>query len=299
MHPIERKEHIDLQGASLLIGFSVLLGFNQALVKLVNAGFNPVFQAGLRSFFAFFIVLAFAVAMRRRLSITDGSIGLGLLNGCLFAAEFALLFLALDYTSVARLSLFFYTMPFFVALAAHFMFPGEQLTPARIGGLLLALTGVALALPGGTAQAGANAWIGDLMAVGAAMCWAALTLLIRGTRLVNVSNEQNLLYQLAVSALVLLAIAPLFGELVRTVTPTLVSILAFQVIAVASGGFLLWIWLLQRYPVSDMASFSLLTPLFGVFSGWLIFNDKLTLAFLLALALVASGLYLMNRRAAP
>ncbi|MFK7914168.1 MAG: DMT family transporter [Pseudomonadales bacterium] len=299
MPNIERKDHIDLQGASLLIGFSVLLGFNQALVKLVNAGFNPVFQAGLRSFFAFFIVLAFALAMRKRLSITDGSLGLGFLNGCLFALEFALLFLALDYTSVARLSLFFYTMPFFVALAAHFIFPGEQLTPTRIGGLLLALAGVAVALPGGGEQVGPNAWIGDLMAVGAAMCWAALTLLIRGTRLVHVSDEQNLLYQLAVSGLVLLAIAPLFGDLVRTVTPTLIGILAFQVIAVASAGFLLWIWLLQRYPVSDMASFSLLTPLFGVFSGWLIFNDKLTIAFLVALILVASGLYLMNRKPAP
>ena len=34
-----RRESIDLFGASLLIGFSVLLGLNQALVKIVNEGF--------------------------------------------------------------------------------------------------------------------------------------------------------------------------------------------------------------------------------------------------------------------
>lgn len=298
MSELVRRDHIDTRGAVLLIGFSVLIGFNQALVKLVNAGFNPVFQAGLRSLFAFFIVLAFALITRKRLNIRDGSFWLGMLNGCFFAGEFALMFMALDYTSVARLSLFVYTMPFFVAIAAHFLFPGEQLSGARIGGLLLALGGVALAMLSGAEQAGPRAWIGDLMAVGAALFWAALTVLIRGTRLVHVSNEQNLLYQLAVSALVLIAIAPLFGDLIRTVTPTIIGILAFQVLAVASGAYLLWIWILQHYPVSNMAAFSLLTPLFGVLGGWLVFDDKLTAEFLAALMLVASGLYLMNRRTA-
>ena len=33
---------------SFLIGFSILLGLNQALIKLVNAGFSPLFQSGLR-----------------------------------------------------------------------------------------------------------------------------------------------------------------------------------------------------------------------------------------------------------
>ena len=99
--------------------------------------------------------------------------------------------------------------------------------------------------------------------------------------------------------MVLLAIAPLFGPMVREVTPTIIGIFAFQVVAVASFGFLLWIWVLQHYPVSNMASFSLLTPLFGVFAGWLIFDDVLTLEFSIALLLVAGGLYLMNRRTAP
>ena len=294
-----RKDRIDALGGSLLVAISVLLGFNQALVKLVNAGFSPVFQAGLRSAFAFLIVLAFALLTRKRLAVNDGSLGLGLLIGLLFAAEFAMLFIALEYTSVVRVSLFFYTMPFYVAIAAHFLFPGEQLSVARMGGLVLAMFGVAIALPGGNAQAGPQAWIGDLLAVGAAMCWAALTIMIRSTRLSLVSNEQNLLYQLAVSGFLLLLIAPLFGEVVREVTPTIIAILTFQIVAIASFGFLAWIWVLSVYPVSNMASYSLLTPLFGVFAGWLIFDDKLTPTFVLALVLVGIGLYLMNRSNTP
>ena len=98
--------------------------------------------------------------------------------------------------------------------------------------------------------------------------------------------------------MLLLAIAPLFGDTVRDVTPLIIGILTFQVIAIASFGFLMWMWILTIYPVSNMASFSLLTPVFGVFFGWLIFDDPITPRFLAALALVAGGLLLINRRSA-
>ncbi len=293
----EVRDRIDAFGATLLISFSALLGLNQALVKLVNEGLHPVFQAGLRSVLAFVLVYAWARYRRIPLSLRDGSAPLGVLCGCFFAGEFALMFLALDYTTVARLSLFVYTRPFFVAIAAHFMFPGERLTTVRSLGLALATAGVALALfENSDGQAGAQAWIGDLMALGAALFWAALTLLLRGTRLAQVSNEQNLLYQLFVSAVVLILIAPLFGDLVRDLSATVIGILTFQAVFVVSIGYLTWIWVLHHYPVSDMAAFSLLTPIFGVAAGALMFGDALTPIFLTALALVAGGLYLMNRK---
>jgi len=296
---MERKNHIDAFGASVLISFSVLLGLNQALVKLVNVGFAPVFQAGLRSACAFLPVLAFAWIARRRLSVSDGTLGPGIVNGLLFSGEFCLLFLALDYTSVARVSLFFYTMPFWVAVGAHFLIPGERLTRSRIVGLAIALAGVTLALSGDDApSAGTKAWLGDLLAVGGAVLWAGIALLTRTTRLSGATPEMNLLYQLAVSAVLLLAIAPLFGEPIREVTPEILGIFTFQFLVVVAFGFVVWFWILMIYPVSDMASFGLLTPIFGVFFGWLIFDDELTLSFILSLLMVGSGIFLINSRRA-
>ena len=296
---MERKNHIDVFGASVLISFSVLLGLNQALVKLVNVGFAPVFQAGLRSACAFIPVLAFAWIARRRLSVTDGTLGPGIVNGLLFSGEFCLLFLALDYTSVARVSLFFYTMPFWVAVGAHFVIPGERLTRSRIVGLAIALSGVTLALSGDDASsAGSRAWLGDLLAMGGGVLWAGIALLTRTTKLSGATPEMNLLYQLAVSAVLLLAIAPLFGEPIREVTPAILGIFTFQFLVVVAFGFVVWFWILVIYPVSDMASFGLLTPVFGVFFGWLIFDDELTLSFILSLMLVGSGIFLINSRRA-
>ncbi|NJN52748.1 MAG: hypothetical protein HC809_14345 [Gammaproteobacteria bacterium] len=97
-----RKDHIDGIAAAALLTFNALLGLNQALVKLVNSAFSPVFQSGLRSACAFFVVLAWALATRKRIDFRNGSLPYGLFAGVLFALEFALLFYAVEFTSVAR-----------------------------------------------------------------------------------------------------------------------------------------------------------------------------------------------------
>ena len=292
---MQRKDHIDTLAAVTLIVMNVLLGLNQSVVKLVNDGFAPVFQSGLRSACAILPVLGYALVMRKRLSVTDGSLGLGMLNGLLFSGEFCLLFLSLDYTSVARVSLFFYVMPVWVTIGAHFLVPGERMTLLKAGGLVLALAGVALGLGIGSGSAGEQAWIGDLLALGGAIFWASIALLTRTTRLQRCSPEMNLLYQLAVSAVILLAVAPLFGDTVREPTPAILGMFAFQVIVIVAIGFVVWFWILSIYPVSHMASFSLLAPVFGGLFGWLIFDDQITPAFVIALLLVGSGIVLINR----
>ena len=290
-----RRDRMDLFGASLLISFSVLLGLNQALVKLVNDGFAPVFQSGLRSACAFAPVLVYALVMGKRLSLRDGTLLPGIANGLLFSGEFCLLFLALDLTTVARASLFFYTMPLWVALGAHFLIPGDRLTLVRSLGLALALGGIALGLLAGSETNTEATWPGDVLALMASVCWAGIALLTRTTRLATATPEMNLLYQLAVSTIVLLLLAPLFGPLIREPTAGILAIFAFQVIGVVAIGFVVWFWILSIYPVSKMASFSLLTPVFGVLFGWLIFDDALGPTFVLALLLVGSGLILVNR----
>jgi drug/metabolite transporter (DMT)-like permease len=293
-----RKDQMDALGASLLIGFSAILGLNQALVKLVNAGMSPLFQAGARSACAFVVVLIWAAAVRARFDFRNGSLPWGLLAGALFALEFALLFVALDYTTVARVSLFFYSMPLFTAIGAHFLVPEERLHAGKLAGLAIATIGMAVGLADDSSAPSQQAWVGDLLAVAGAIAWAAIALAMRASPLGNCSSEQIMIYQLGVSAVLLLVAAPLFGDTLREPTPAILAIFAFQVLAVASIGYLLWARILAIYPVGNMASFSLLAPVFGVFAGWLIFRDPLTFRFLIALTLVGAGLLLINRRRA-
>lgn len=294
---MQRKDRIDLFGGTVLVLFSALLGLNQVMVKLVNAGLQPVFQAGLRSVCAFFPVLVYALIMRKKLSISDGSFWPGVLCGLFFSAEFMLLFSALEFTTVSRASVFFYTMPFWVAVFGHFLIPGERLTLLRIAGLALAIFGIALALLGRPTEESVTSdtvLIGDLMCLLAACGWAGIALVARASRLSNATPEMQLLYQLVVSAVVLVPLSLFFGDWVRDMTPFLTGVFIFQVLMVVCVGFLTWFWVLSVYPASDMASFSFLTPLFGVLLGWLILDEKITGSVVIALILVCCGLVMVN-----
>ncbi len=292
---IKAKNHIDLFGASILVFHALLFGLNQVLVKMVNAGLQPVFQAGLRSAFAILPVVVFAVLMRKRLSVSDGSLPFGIFCGLFFALEFLLMFMALDFTTVARVSVLFYTMPVWLTLAAHFLLPNEGLTRSKVAGLMLAVGGIAVAMVDRGTDGADGSLRGDLMALAGAMCWAAIALLARATPLKKSSPEMQILYQLVVSAAVLLPVALLFGGLIREMTPFLWGIFAFQVVVVVAFGFSLWFWILSIYPASSTASFSFLAPVFGVLFGWLILGEAITWTLAVALVMVCTGIVLINR----
>lgn len=292
----DRKSHIDLFGATALVLFSAMLGINQVFMKLINMGMNPVFQAGLRSACAFLPVLAWMLIRRRAITITDGTLAGGILCGLLFAFEFLLLFQALDYTTVARTSVLFYTMPVWVAAAAHFLIPGEQMTRRRAAGLAVAVAGVAIALARNDQPATQWALLGDLMALAGAAGWAGVALTTRVTGLSRASPEMQLLYQLAVSAPILLAISPALGPAFREMTPFLWFLFAVQTLGVVTAGYLVWFWILKIYPASDMASFAFLAPIFGVFFGWAVLDEPLSWNLFAALALVGLGIWLVNTK---
>lgn len=289
---MQKRDHIDTFGAVSLIGFAIFLAFNQVVIKVTNGGLQPVFFAGLRSLGAIFCIYGW---MRfRGIPLNFGALGPGLLVGVIFAAEFVCLFLALDLTSVSRSAVIFYSMPVWMAIGAHFLL-GERITGVKSVGLVLAFSGVVVAIFSRPDNSTASL-LGDLCALGAALGWAGSALGVRATRLKNDSPEMQLFWQVLVSAPLLLLAAPLFGPLIRELAPIHIWGLGFQIVFVVSGGFIFWLWLLSLYPASSVASFSFLSPVFGVLLGWLLLDEQIGPSILTSLALVAIGLVLINRK---
>ena len=131
-----------------------------------------------------------------------------------------------------------------------------------------------------------------------AIQWAGIALIARTTKLQNSVPEMQLLYQLAVSAPLILGAAWFFGPFIRDLQPFHLAIFSFQVVVVVTLGFSAWFWLLSKYPASDMASFGFLAPLFGVAFGWLILSEPVGPRLVIALALVGTGIVLVNRKPA-
>ncbi|WP_293576731.1 DMT family transporter [Phaeobacter sp.] len=317
------KRAMDGLGAAMLIGFSGLMGLNQVVIKVTNGGFGPVFQAGLRSLIGLGVLLAWMAwtAGRRRAThaANNGatnpaptgapstaahpagrspwhqSVHLwGLVAGLLFTLEFVCLYIALDLSSVSRVTIIFNSMPVWLALAGHLLLPGERLSRARTLGLVLAMAGVILAVlhrNGGTASL-----LGDALALLSTLAWAGIALCARITPLATVPPLHQLAYQLATSAVVLLAISPLFGPLLRDPSALHVAGVLFQAVAVASLGYLLWLWLISIYRANAVASFSFLSPVIAALLGWLLLAEVIYPQIWGALALVATGILLINRK---
>jgi drug/metabolite transporter (DMT)-like permease len=282
--------------AMVLMLVLTVWGLQQVAIKVANAGISPIWQAGLRSIGATLLVWTWASVRGVKLWTPDGTLAPGLLAGLLFGGEFALIFWGLEYTSASRGIIFLYTAPFFVALGAVWLLPHEHMRRAQWTGMALAFCGVLALFGENLLRPAGRAWIGDLMMFVAAAMWAATTLTIKATRLARVAAEKTLLYQLAVSAVVLPPLALAFGEPgVFAPSAAVWTSLAFQVVIVASASYVAWFWLISRYPATRLSSFSFLTPVMGVLAGALLLGETLTLAVLLALTLVGAGIWLANR----
>ncbi len=289
-------DRLDTFAFAVLTVLCLCWGLNQVAIKVANAGIPPVFQALLRSALACVLIAAWARWRGIRLFVRDDTLAPGVLCGVLFGAEFVALYLGLDQTTASRGVVFLYAMPFFVALGAAIWLPYERLTPTQAVGLVLAFGGVVLGLHDGV-DAAPGALLGDLLCLLAALLWALTTLVIKTTALVRAPAERVLFQQLFFSLPILAVAALLFGP-VRIVDPAplVLLALAYQVVIVVAITYLTWFWLIRLYPASQMASFTFLTPLFGVAAGGLLLAEPITPALLVALALVAVGIWLVNRR---
>ena len=72
--------------------------------------------------------------------------------------------------------------------------------------------------------------------------------------------------------------------------------LAFQTVVVCFASYLLWFWLMRHYPATQLAAFTLLTPVFGPAGRRGAAGDPLTLRLVVALAAVTAGIAIVNKR---
>jgi drug/metabolite transporter (DMT)-like permease len=292
------RDRLDPIAMATLTLFCALWAFQQIAIKVANAGISPAFQSGLRSLGALILLLGWAALGRIPLFQRDGTLLPGLIAGAMFGGEFALIYWSLEFTEVARSVLFLYTAPFFVALGAHLFLPAEPIRRAQIVGLVCAFAGVVLAVSDGLSLPTARALIGDFMMLLAGALWAATTIVIKATRLARTAPEKTLAYQLAVSGVALTLLAPLFGEIgVFSATPLVIASLAYQIVIVAFASYLGWFVLVRIYPATRLVAFTFLTPVFAVAFGALVLGERVSVPLIVALVLVAFGIWLVNRPA--
>jgi drug/metabolite transporter (DMT)-like permease len=287
---------LDPLAIALTVALCLIWGFNQVAVKLAIHDIPPLIQCLIRSVIATVLVLAWTQFRGIPLFKRDGTLLAGIIAGVLFALEFLLIYRGLLYTTATRAVLFLYTAPFLVVLGARWLVKGDHFHLMQWFGMALSFAGIVIAFGLPTPAADPHQMLGDVMMVGAAIAWAATTLVIKVSRLNQVSSEKTMLYQLVVSVPLLAAGVLVFGEHIDAM-PSAVALgaLAYQAVWVVCVTYMAWFALIVRYSASRLSSFTFLTPLFGVVAGHIVLNEPLSPPFALAAALVAIGLVLVNR----
>ena len=171
-------------------------------------------------------------------------------------------------------------------------FKSDKLTAGKIVGCVVVFAGI-LALNIGGADSGSFTWLGDGFIIMNALCGAVASLMTRGlSRRVDVFVGTG--YSLAIGGVLLVVPGMLMGGTLPVITVAGVVILLLLT-AISTIGFALYNKLLSCNPIGRVAIFNSLIPVVGAVTSCLCLGETFYWKYVLAGALAAAGIYIINR----
>ena len=276
---------------ALALAVTVLWGFSFVVMRDLVDALPPLMVAGLRVVIAALPVL---ILFRPPAIRWYWTLGIGLTQGTI---QMSLLFFAMEFGMPAGLSsLLLQSQVFFTTIFA-FVILGEKPGRAQYAGIAVSGAGIAiigLTLPGGPTLVG----LGFVLV--SALSWASSNMIVK------LAGTDDLLRLIAWAHLI--GIAPLLGlsyvfeggpaVFIALADMTLVTIgeLFFLGLIATCFGFMLWSYLLRRYPAYLVTPFSLVIPISGLISTALLLDESLGPQRLAGVGLVLIGLVLATLR---
>jgi drug/metabolite transporter (DMT)-like permease len=284
-----------------LTGFLVVLltcllwGGSIPTIQVSEYGFPPLFMATGRIVVATLLLWCYGRLIREPVMISREHFWHGAALGFVFGLTMIFLYLGLVFTNAARGTIFYSTKPFWVALGAHFLTADDRLNLTKVAGLSLALFGVYLTFWTPGAPGLEMVW-GNVMEIGAALFFSATALYTKWLSKREKLNHFQTLFAMMLFSIPILAGTALFMEWDYPVKFSWKDLLAFgyQSLGAQFLAYVLWFWLIYRFPVSKVASFTFLVPLVGVILSAIFLGEPTPTSLWLGLALVTGGIILVN-----
>ena len=264
-----------LRPRDMALAFIVIVvwGVNFAAIKLGLLGMPPLLLVALRFMLAAFPALLFLrppkVPLRLYLSF-----GLTMSVG-----QFAFLFTAIHVGMPSGLASLVLQAQAFFTLVLTALWLKEKWHGNQLAGLVLAAGGLMLI---GSAHGVSMPLAGFLLTLAAAFMWACGNLVSRAVGRYGPMNQLAfVVWASLVPPLPLLAMSwfmegpeAMTAALQNTSAQTLMA-LAYIAWASTLFGYSAWNFLMSRYPVNRIAPFTLLVPLVGLSTGWIVFGETL------------------------
>ena len=271
----------------------IKLGFAEFGITPAMTGSKMLF-AGLRFAMSGFIILAIAAATKRNFRVARPAnwgyiLVFALLNTTL---HYSFFYIGLSNSDGARAAILNSLSVFLVVILACIFFKSDRLTPKKILGCSIGLTGIFI-LNVGKGGGGQFTFMGDGMIILNALCSAFASLLTRGlSRRVDVFVGTG--YSLFFGGLLLIIPSLLMQGTLPQITLYGLVILGL-LIGISALGFALYNKLISCNPVGKVAIFNSLIPVVGAVTSCLCLGEPFYWKYLAATLLAMSGIYIINK----
>ncbi len=288
---------LDWRGTATALVLAALWGANPVAVKVGLADAPPLRLAFFRFVLGGLVVLAYAGWTRHRgvFDVRRGEWRVLISLGVIFSVQIGTMNVGIGLTTASHGAVLLNSYAVHTVVLAHFMIPGDRLTVTKVGGALIAYTGIVL-LFAHDFSFRSETLVGDLVVAASAVLLAERVVYM--ARAVQTHDPLKLLvFQSAIgSACFLVASVLLESGAPTRYTPALAASLFYQGAVVAGFNFIVNSYLFKVYLASALATCSLTTPLFGVLVAAAITGDELSPLLLLSSVMVAAGIGLTVRR---
>ena len=275
-------------------------GSTWLFIKLGLEDLPPLTFAGIRFVIACVILFVWIRIRRLQLPTTRSDWAFLAVTGVLsFGLNYGLVFWGEQYISSGLAALLQSTLPAFGLVFAHFHLPGERLSWARIGGVVLGVFGVGVVFSNQLAVAGKQALAGCVALILSALFAAYANVLVKA-RKVKLNPVILAGGQMFFGLFLLLAVGiPLEGSPLNfRWTPMAVVALFYLAVVGSVIAFVLYYWLVNRIDVTKSMLIALVTPVVAVILGMLVLDEEIGWRTLIGGAMILTGIsFIVLRRA--
>ncbi len=279
------KTLVPIAGLFLL---SVIWGSNVPFMKAALEFSGPAEFAFLRNFFGSIVLFGVLFFMKKPILIKEAPqlFVLGLFQTAAFTG---FLIWALLEGGASKTVILVFTMPLWVAMMA-WPFLQEKLTNAQWAAVGICLVGIVFIFDPLNMD---NSIKSSFLAVASGFSWACGVILSK--KIHRKYPELDLLTMTAWQ--MLWGSLPLFVILIAVTSESIIwtnyfiGILVFNIFFVNALAYILWFFALKHLEASLVSMLTLLTPIAGVISAWLLFNEVPNGTETIGYALILIGLF--------
>ena len=279
----------------------LLWGTNLVIMRIGVGQFDPMVFVGIRLLMASLAFVAVYTFSGRRIIPTDRKLWLyaTFLGIVSTAIPMTAVVTSLTFQSSGVTALLITTAPAYISIAAHFFLPDERMTPRKVLGVLLALSGAALIVlrgESGLPDVSQGNPIGYVLVIAAMLFETAGTILIR-RHMQDFSSIAVTAVRLTVAGLTVLPVAILLrGIDLSQVTGSGWFSLVYAAFIGAFSAQILAFNITKRFGATAFSLTSYVIPVVAAITGVLWLDETITGWMMAGMVLIGGGILLINGR---